>query len=319
MKDIGPNAANRPQETFPVSHADQAVVDGRLLTDQRVSLVSIPVMLGRRHHQNGAPNVGQPQAATRIRSRILNGKPAAGSLGNSAGAKQNAEALDRDPTDPPSCRECSRLPQHWDEEIYWTNPEAVGQEKCASEDVKRVTILFSEDSAAMAEEAPEDAAPDAEDVAEAADAEPEAPEAEGEPTEIEAEPAEEAPEDAEAAVEEAAEAEADAPEAAEAEAEAAEAPAEPGDNAAEAEAEATPEAEVPAEEQPEGEDVFIPLEPAEDEAAVAEGEEERPAAPAGDLRDGAPGRDQRGAAAALAGAAGGRGNGDVLLGEEWIG
>lgn len=114
-------------------------------------------------------------------------------------------------------------------------------------------------------------------MAEAADADAEAPEAEGaegaegEPTEIEAEPAEEAPEDAEAAPEEAAEA--DAPEAAEA------AEAEPGE-AGEAEAEAgeAPEAEVPAEEQPEGEDVYIPLEPAEEEAA-AEGDE-RPAAEA---------------------------------------
>ena len=43
--------------------------------------------------------VGQPQVA-RIRSRLLNGKPAAGNVLALAGAKQNAETLDRDPTEP---------------------------------------------------------------------------------------------------------------------------------------------------------------------------------------------------------------------------
>jgi len=124
----------------------------------------------------------------------------------------------------------------------------------------------------MAEEAPDDAVPDAEDAAEvvepdAAEGSPEG--MEGESAEIDVADAENEPAAEEAAEEAADEAmDADAPEA---DLEAGDV----GDPNVEAEAEAPEEAQVEGEP---GEDVYIPLEPTEEELQTAEGIEEQPVA-----------------------------------------
>jgi len=133
----------------------------------------------------------------------------------------------------------------------------------------------------MAEEAPDDAVPDAEDAAEvvepevAAEGSPEG--MEGESAEIDVADAENEPA-AEEAAEEAADEAMDADPAAEAEADL-EADADVGDPNVEAEEAEAPEApeEAQVEGEP-GEDVYIPLEPTEEELQTAEGIEEQPVA-----------------------------------------